>query len=187
MTTSRALDRSLEREREDLEALLADVLVSVLSEEAEVVGTLPAPDGDLEGAPAALLAIHDETDDSYLGVHVRVAPALARILAARMLACDEPAPEDLLDAVGELGNIAGGNVKSLLFPSARLSLPSATLEDAGLPPAREPWVEPTVIRALVLGEPVELALVPHVDGDGLLWPPSSTGSPTRPEVLEAQS
>ena len=75
--------------------------------------------------------------------------------------------------------------KSLLFSSARLSLPSATLGDAGLPPAREGSAEPTVIRALVLGEPVELALVPHVDAGSLSWPPFS-GSEVRAEVLEAQ-
>jgi hypothetical protein len=185
MTTSRVLDGSLEREREDLSALLTDVLVSVLSEEPELVGSGPAADAGLDGAPAALLAIHDESDDTYLGVHVRVSTALGRLLAARMLACDDPAPEDLLDAVGELGNITAGNVKSLLFTSARLSLPSSSLEDTGLPAARE-GSEPTVIRALVLGEPVELALVPHVHGGGLLWPPSA-GTEERTEVLEAQS
>jgi hypothetical protein len=186
MTTSRALDGSLERERDDLSALLTDVLVSVLSEEPELVGSGPTPDAGLDGAPATLLAIHDESDDTYLGVHVRVSATLGRLLAARMLACDEPAPEDLLDAVGELGNITAGNVKSLLFSSARLSLPSATLGDAGLPSAREGSAEPTVIRALVLGEPVELALVPHVHGDGLSWPPSAR-TEVRTEVLEAQS
>jgi hypothetical protein len=187
MTTS----RSLENEREDLEGLFADVVVAVLGEEAEGVATGTTPDADLDGGAAALLAIHDERDGSYLGVHVRVSSMLARLLATRMLAREEPSREELLDAVGELGNIAAGNVKSLLFTSARLSLPSAALDDTGLPPSREGWVEPTVIRALVLGEVAELALVPHVDGDGLLWPPSATtegSSEVTSEVLqEAQS
>ena len=187
----RALEGSLEREREDLETLFADVVVAVLGEEAEGLTTGTTPDADLEGGAAALLAIHNERDDSYLGVHVRVSPVLGRRLAARMLACEEPSREDLLDAVGELGNIAGGNVKSLLFTSARLSLPSAALDDTALPAAREGAAEPTVIRAHVLGEVAELALVPHVDGDGLLWPPSATcegSSEVTSEVLqEAQS
>ena len=181
MTTSRSLARSIEGEREDLEALFADVLVSILSEEAEVLGTGSAPDADLDGAPAALLAIHDESDDTFLGVHVRISQGLAQLLATRMLATEDPTGEDVLDAVGELGNITGGNVKSLLFTSARLSLPSAALDATGLPPAREGSAGPTVIRALVLGETAELTLVPHVDDDGLLWPPSM-----RPEVLEGQ-
>jgi hypothetical protein len=187
----RALEGSLERECEDLEGLFADVVLAVLGEELEGVATSTAPDAGLEDGAAALLAIHDERDDSYLGVHVRVSPVLARLLAARMLACEEPSREDLLDAIGELGNITGGNVKSLLFTSARLSLPAATLDDTALPPAREGSTEPTVVRALVLGEVAELALVPHVDGDGLLWPPSldSEGTPeVTSEVLqEAQS
>jgi chemotaxis protein CheX len=182
--TSHALDDSLVSEREDLEALVADVVANVFGEEAEAIMTAGA-DGVAADGAAALLAIHDESDDTYLGVQVRVSSALARLLAARMLACAEPTPEDLLDAVGELGNIVGGNVKSLLFRSARLSLPSATLDDVALPPAREDAAGPTVICADVLGEPLELALVPHVESGGLLWPPS-TGSEARPEVLEAQ-
>jgi hypothetical protein len=184
MTTSRPIDRALEREREDLEALLADVLVSVLSEEAEVLGTGSTPDAALDGAPGAVLGIRDPRDDSHLGVQVRVSAALAEQLTARMMATAEPGRDDLLDAVGEFGNIAGGQVKSLLLPSARLSLPSATLDSAGLPPAREGSAEPTVIHASVLGEPVELALVPHVVGDGLLWPPAEAPSE---ELQEAQS
>ncbi len=184
--TSHALEDSLEKEREDLEALVSDVVANVFGEEAEAVMTAAEADGVDDDGVAALLAIHDESDDTYLGVQVRVSPTLARLLAARMLACDEPTPEDLLDAVGELGNIVGGNVKSLLFNSARLSLPSASLDDVALPPARADAAGPTVICADVLGEPLELALVPHVDGDGLLWPPTA-GSEARPEVLEAQT
>lgn len=101
-----------------------------------------------------------------------------------MMASEEPGRDDLLDAVGELGNIAGGHVKALLFTSARLSLPSATLDATGLAPAREGAAEPTVIHASVSGEPAELALVPHVAGDGLLWPPADAPSE---ELQEAQS
>jgi hypothetical protein len=182
MTSSRSLDRSLEREFEDLGALFADVLVSVLGEEAEVVGTDSEPDAAGVRGVTALLAIHDESDDTYLGVHVRVSSELARRLAGRMLACAEPTREDLLDAVGEFGNITGGNLKTLLFTAARLSLPSATLDEVGLPPAREGSAAPTVLRALVLGELAELALVPHVEAGGLAWPPSLES-----EVLEAQA
>jgi len=183
----RALEGSLEREREDLEGLFADVVVAVLGEEASDVTTGTTPDAGLDDGAAALLAIHDQRDDTYLGVRVRVTRALAQQLAARMMASEEPGRDEVLDAVGELGNIAGGHVKSLLFTSGRLSLPSATLDPAGLPAAREGAPEPTVIRAVVLGEAAELALVPHVEGDGLVWPPADA-SEEFPEVLqEAQS
>src|SRR5207302_719034 len=123
------------------------------------------PDAATEPDAAALVAVRDDRAGTDLGVHVRVSPVLARLLAARMFACDEPVSEDLLDAVGELGNIAGGNVKSLLFSSdstARLSLPSAVLGGlATPPPALGDGPAPAMIRALVLGEPVELTLVPN--------------------------
>ena len=181
MTSSRALDSSLRRELEDLESVFADVLVSVFGEEAEVTGTGTEPDGAVDGGAAALLAIHDERDDTYLGVHVRVSSELARRLAGRMLACAEPTREDLLEAVGAFGSIAAGKVKALLFPAARLSLPSATLGEAGLPPAEEGSAAPTVLGARVLGELAELALVPHVEAAGLAWP-----RPLQSQVLEAQ-
>ena len=58
--------------------------------------------------------------------------------------------------------------------------------DLTLPPARDDAAAPTLISADVLGEPLVLALVPHVDGDGLHWPPSAGSEPV-PEVVEAQS
>ena len=181
MTSSRALDSSLQRELEDLESVFADVLVSVFGEESQVIRPGTEPDAAVVDGPAALLAIHDESDDTYLGVQVRVSSELARRLAGRILACAEPTPEDLLEAVGEFGGIAAGKVKALLFPAARLSLPSATLDEAGLPPAEEGSEAPTVLGARVLGELAELALVPHVEAGGLAWP-----APLASEVLEAQ-
>ncbi len=179
MTSSRALDNSLRRELEDFESVFADVLVSVFGEEPEVTGT--GPDAAVADRVAALLAIHDESDDTYLGVQVRVSSGLATRLAGRMLACAEPTREDLLQAVGEFGTLAARNVKNLLLPTARLSLPSATVDEVGLPRAEEGSAAPTVLRARVLGELAELALVPHVEAGGLAWP-ASAGS----EVLEGQ-
>jgi len=174
MTSSRALHS----ERENLEALFAGVLVTAFGEEAELVATGSSPADDLAGGAAALLAVHDESDDTYLGVQVRVSAELARELAVKTSGCADPAREDLLGAVGDLAGIAGGRLTTLLFPAARLSIPSATLDAVGLPAAREGSAEPTVLHARVLGGLAELALVPHVDADGLAWPPS--------EVLEAQ-
>jgi hypothetical protein len=199
MTSSRSLARSpercLDKEREDLESLFADVVMESLGEKPETVTTGSEPDAAVAGGAAALLAIHDESDGSYLGVHLRVSSGLARRLVrpvptredatgedatAEESTGEEPAREDLLEAIAALGDVAGDRLRTLLFTAARLSLPSATLDEVGLPPAREGSAAPTVLRAVVAGEVAELALVPHVEADGLAWPPSES------EVLEAQ-
>jgi Chemotaxis phosphatase CheX len=201
----------LEEERPGLETLLADVLRSAFGEEPEIlpprfaaseaaIGERGA-DAAAAAPPAyALLAIDDASDGTLLGVQVRVAGPLAHALATRMFASDDPSTGDLLDAVGELANILGGNIKALLFTlsgPARLSLPSAVLgRPAGRPPARH--VAPTppdgallpaggdgapvTIAALVLGDLAELTLIPQVEGADLVWPPTIDS-----DVLEAQS
>jgi hypothetical protein len=156
----------LEDVREDLESLLLDVLNSVLGEDAyPVEETIPT-------GPVAIsrLAIHDEIEDSYLGVEIRVGTILGRLLASRMMMAGDPSPDDLLDAVGELGNMAGGNVKTLLFHTARLSLPNAELTEAdiGAPDTG------LTVRAGVFGQVAELSVVPDAHPDGLYWPPSMT-------------
>lgn len=53
---------------------------------------------------------------------------LARAMAEEMF-CMEPgeaAPEEIQDALGELVNVVGGNVKALFDGSAKLSLPAVT-------------------------------------------------------------
>ncbi|MEQ7847067.1 chemotaxis protein CheX [Nocardioides kribbensis] len=58
-------------------------------------------------------------------VLVAVTDRLARDVAAAMLALDpaDLAPEDVSDALGELVNVIGGNVKSLMPGPSTLSLP----------------------------------------------------------------
>ncbi|WP_088315883.1 chemotaxis protein CheX [Kineosporia sp. R_H_3] len=156
-----------EEAREDLEALLIEVLGSVFSEEAMPVWDDALPPGPIV---SSRLAIHDEVDDSYTMVEVRTSAIVARVLASRMLLTADPGPDDLLDAVGELGNIAGGNVKSLLRHSCRLSLPLAEMTDD----ASAPDVDGVTVRAAVLGQVVELTV--HLAGDieGLTWPGSAS-------------
>lgn len=155
----------LDQVTEDLESLLLDVLGSVLSEDA-----VPCWD-ELPAGPQAIavLAIHDQTDGEHLGIAVRLGLPLARVLASRMMTVADPSEEDVVDAVGELGNIAGGNVKSLLCQHARLSLPTAELVDRG-----EPVPSGSVqVRAVVLGQVVELTLSPGRPAEGLAWPPET--------------
>jgi chemotaxis protein CheX len=152
-----------EAAREDLEGLLNEVLGAVLSEEAVPVWDEPAPFGPVVRAE---LAIHDEVDDSYTIVELRVGTVMARVLAARMIGLPDPGPDDLLDAVGELGNIVGGNVKSLLRHSCRLSLPSAEIAEG----QAEPHPDAVVVRSAVLGQVVELSVRAAGDHDGKFWP-----------------
>jgi hypothetical protein len=151
--------------QDELDAIVIDVLGSILGEEAApAYGELP--DGQVA---QARLAIHDEGDDSFALVEVRLGIALARVLAGRMMYVADPDAEDVLDAVAELGNICGGNVKSLLCQHARLSLPTADI-GSGLPPTTGAGVQ---VRAVVLGHVVELAVTPGAPIDGLDWPPAA--------------
>ena len=159
-----------EEAREDLEALLIEVLGSIFGEEAMSVWDQSLPAGPLV---SSRLAIHDEVDDTYTLVEVRTSAIVARVLASRMLLTVDPGPDDLLDAVGELGNIAGGNVKSLLRHSCRLSLPLAEVVET-VP--GEADVAGVTIRAAVLGQVVELVVHLADDIEGLTWPGSAGGS-----------
>jgi CheY-specific phosphatase CheX len=113
-------------------------------------------------------------------VSVRTSSIVARVLASRMLLTPDPGPDDLLDAVGELGNIAGGNVKSLLRHSCRLSLPTAEVTEGADPHSDGSGV---TVRASVLGQVVELTVDVAGDVSGLYWP----GSSSVPDALEIPS
>lgn len=165
-----------EEAREDLEALLVEVLGSVFGEEAGPSWGEVLPAGPVV---SARLAIHDEVDDSYTMVEVRTSAIVARILASRMMTTADPTPDDLLDAVAELGNIAGGNVKSLLRHSCRLSLPTSEATEAG--GGETPDVNGVTVQAAVLGQVVELTVHAVDSIQGLYWPGSTY------DALEKQS
>ena len=162
-----------EAAREDLEALLIEVLGTVAGEEAMPVWDEVLPQGPVV---SSRLAIHDEDDDSYTMVSIRTSSIVARVLASRMLLTPDPGPDDLLDAVGELGNIAGGNVKSLLRHSCRLSLPTAEVTENDGAVHGDGGV---TVRASVLGQVVELTVDVAGDFSSLYWP----GSAPAPDVM----
>jgi chemotaxis protein CheX len=65
-------------------------------------------------------------------VVVRCSEAAARKAAAALLGVEleDVTPDDVTDALGELANIIGGNVKSLLPEPCALSLPHVLMENA---------------------------------------------------------
>lgn len=156
-----------EHARSDLVVILTDVLSSVLAGEAAVTNN-QLPQGPLA---VARLAIHDQLNDGYAVVEVRAGVSLARVIAARMMSVASPGPEDIVDAVAELGNIAGGNVKTLLCHNARLSLPKSEITEPALFSEIEPGDGGAYVRAMVLGHVAQLAIRPDAAIDGLIWPP----------------
>jgi hypothetical protein len=162
-----SLFTELREVRSDLDLILTDVLSSVLAEEAMPTNT-QLPPGPLA---VARLAIHDRSDNGYAIVEVRTGVSLARVIAARMMAVASPLPEDIVDAVAELGNIAGGNVKTLLCHHARLSLPNSEITEQAPFKEPEPGEGGACVRAIVLGHVAQLAIQPDAAIDGLRWPP----------------
>lgn len=82
---------------------------------------------------------------------------LARQAAAIMFGSDNPGLEEVRDAVGELTNITGGNIKSLLAYSCHLSLPAVSEGKlAGL--NEEGSVLLNQVRFECQGEPLEVSI-----------------------------
>jgi len=67
-------------------------------------------------------------------VCAQFSPTLAKSSAAAMLGCEpgELSNDDLRDALGELANMIGGNLKSLLAAPSSLTLPWVTTGDGYL-------------------------------------------------------
>ena len=143
----------LRAEVPDLHSLLVEMISMVLGEEST-----PTTPHTLPVLPLAVsrLIVHDVADDSYVGVEVRAAAELVSTLAAGLLGVADPAPDDMLDVIAELGNIAAGNIKTMLCGDGRLSLPSAALQ------TERPSDPVGSVRgtALVLGHVIELVVMP---------------------------
>jgi chemotaxis protein CheX len=104
---------------DDLAGLGDAIWTSILGEPA-----LPA----LEPAPAGLRSVTAcvHISGAWDGtLSVTLPWCLAEEVAASMfdVAADDLSTEDVLDAVGELANIAGGNVKGMVEGTSELSLP----------------------------------------------------------------
>jgi chemotaxis protein CheX len=98
---------------------------------------------------------------AWLGhVVVRCTDTASRNAAAALLGLgfDEVTTDDVTDALGELANIIGGNIKSLLPEPSALSLPRVLLDGTGA----EHWPSVTRICHLTgtwLGEPVTVSVL----------------------------
>lgn len=110
---------------DDLHWIAEEVWNALLGEE-EILAPRPVPPGspfDEPGTWSAAVSING----GWQGyVTVELGAAVAADLTAKMLAlpADEPVADgDVADAVGELVNMIGGNVKSLMPGPSVLSLP----------------------------------------------------------------
>jgi chemotaxis protein CheX len=106
---------------EDFELITTDICTTYVSAEAVV---LPAEPGSSPGAD------HRAHVDLFGGVAAQVVvecdSASAADLTRRMFdlsPADPVTPDEIADALGEIANIVGGNVKSLAPSESHLSLP----------------------------------------------------------------
>jgi CheY-specific phosphatase CheX len=72
---------------------------------------------------------------SFLGnwtgaVLVHCEASTAERLTQRLIGTETVSPEDVIDAMGELANMIGGNMKSVLSPGVTLSTPNVALGKA---------------------------------------------------------
>ena len=106
----------------DLCELIENIWSSVLGLEVERSGEAPAARGD-ECLLTGCVQVRGAWDGAVI---LDCSAALAREATALMfgVAPDAETFEDVQDALGELANIVGGNVKSLLPQPCELSLPT---------------------------------------------------------------
>jgi len=121
--------------------LLGDV--DQLAEEASMPAHLLRGAVSIEGTSHALVAVD-------------CSAALARKIAGAMFDADPDSlsEEDVLDSLGEVANIIGGNIKALLPGPSRLGLPQITRDVAAPPPGA--WLHQAF---QCTGEPFRVSVV----------------------------
>ena len=114
---------------DDVLGILHEVWASYLSAEGELLPRLGGPEPGAE-----LLTASVSVAGAWIGhIVVETSGAAARGIAAAMLALqDEELTEaDVTDAMGEIANVVGGNVKSAVPDPSTLSLPLVVRGGAG--------------------------------------------------------
>lgn len=107
---------------QDIAGLMEDIWMSTLG-----LTTRPAESGGGEVLSGATLdGIIHITGDWQGAVAVQVPRAMAALIASKMLSLGDVPPtlEDMQDALGEVTNMTGGNIKTLMPGSCHLSLPA---------------------------------------------------------------
>ncbi|MGC1511965.1 MAG: chemotaxis protein CheX [Acidimicrobiales bacterium] len=111
-------------QEEDIIQIVSDIWTSMLGIDAEFVGA----GGELK-SESRMLSANVQISGDWEGVlTVLCAETLAGQFAGAMLEMDPDEIEgaEVHDAMGELANIAGGNLKALVDGHAKLSLPVVT-------------------------------------------------------------
>ncbi len=146
---------------------LADIVGQVWSSYLDVEGTdplIPAEDGSGASDVVASVSI----TGGWSG-HVVVACSMpaARQAAASFLAMepDEVGDSDVVDVMGELANIVGGNVKSMLPASSLVSLPQV-VNASGASVRWPACVQLCELAGTWRDEPVSISMWQKTDGDG---------------------
>ena len=111
--------------------MLKGIWTTVLGSELNVVGDAPGAgpaDEGPGGQSSQMSSCVQFTGDWQGAVLIDCTGRVARRIAAIMFAMDAEAlsPEEVRDALGEIANMAGGNIKPLLVGKCQLSLPSVT-------------------------------------------------------------
>ncbi|CAB4712431.1 MAG: chemotaxis protein CheX [Actinobacteria bacterium] len=106
---------------DDVYAVVEEVWTTFLGSDEPILPAFEPQPGPIEGWTAAVTV----TGAWEAMVLVTLGDRLSRTMTGRMLgiADDESSSEDLTDALGELVNVIGGNVKSLMAGPSTLSLP----------------------------------------------------------------
>jgi chemotaxis protein CheX len=112
----------------DIEQIVSDVFGSFLGDDAPPVA-VPAADGDTDVA-ASVSITGGWNGHVVFGCSTPASRTAAAVLL--MIPEDELAEADVADAVGELANMIGGNIKSLLPGPSALTLPLVSLGGAAL-------------------------------------------------------
>ena len=116
-------------DRYDVEQIVSEVFGSFLGGD----DALPLPAAGDSGDPAVTASVSITGGwDGHVVFGCSTAAARTAAAVLLMMGEDELAEADVADAVGELANMIGGNIKSLLPSPSALTLPLVSLGGAAL-------------------------------------------------------
>lgn len=133
----------------DLEVFGEEVLTAFLLEQGQPI----APQPDDAGRVRASIAV---TGGWSGHVTLDVSRAGAGDLARRMLMAEDVSEDDVVDAIGELVNVLGGNVKGLLLEESSLGLPEVRTDPTVQPGTPRAGTEVCHAELVWAGHPVDV-------------------------------